>query len=148
MDEFESLSPKERGEMEVNAMFRKVAFVVSALLVAGPLVGQSGSFQPKCTLPFNEAAVRQPFDDLCNEGKTKDPGTIVQDVVKDNFCAAGTPVRIDVATLKKLQTEVESPGVLGPKYKPPTDRSKLKSLSTKAPDGTTLGEGRLVQMVT
>jgi hypothetical protein len=114
-------------------------------LLASPVVAQESKFELKCK-PFNEEAARQPFDDLCNEGKTTDPGTIAQDVVKDNFCANGTPITIDIATLKKLQTEVESPAVLGPKYQPPTERSKLKNLATKAPDGTALGEGRLVQM--
>jgi hypothetical protein len=129
-------------------MSRLISAVMAFALVATSLVAQSTKFEPKCPWPFNEDAARRPFDDLCNEGKTTDPGSIAQNVAKDNFCVVGTPVTIDIPTLKKLQAEVESPSVLGPKYQPPTDRSKLQNLSTKAPDGTGLGEGRLVQMVT
>jgi len=122
------------------------ALVVS-VLVTSSLAAQDGKFEPKCAWPFNETPVRQGFDDKCNEGKTNDPGTQVQDVVKDNFCAAEPAIVIDIPTLKKLQTEVESPNVLGPQYKPPTDRTKLQNLSTKAPDGSALSEGRRVQIV-
>jgi hypothetical protein len=122
------------------------ALAMSSMLIAASLAGQTAGFQPKC-LPFNETGARQPFDDQCNEGKTKDPGTIVQDGVKDNFCVTGTPVTVDVPTLVKLQADVEAPSVLGLKYTPPRDRSALHTLPTKAPDGSPLGEGRLVQMV-
>jgi hypothetical protein len=126
----------------------RFAFAASSLLIGASLAGQSGGFQPKCPWPFNEVAARQPFDDQCNQGKTKDPGTIVQDVVKDNFCVTGTPITVDIPTLVKLQADVESPSMLGPNYTPPKDRSALQTLPTRAPDGSPLGEGRLVQMVT
>jgi hypothetical protein len=89
-----------------------VALIASTLSTSA-VRAQNGRFEPKCAWPFNETATRQAFDDRCNEGKTNDPGTQVQDVVKDNFCADGTPITIDIPTLKRLQTEVESPNVLG-----------------------------------
>ena len=130
-------------------MWRRIAVLIGSALITSSLSAQDTKFEPpKCGWPFNETPVRQKFDDQCNQGKTNDSSTIVQNAAKNNFCATGTPIIIDVPTLKNLQTEVESPNVLGPQYKPPTDRAKLRNLTTKAPDGSALGEGLLVQMVT
>lgn len=127
--------------------FVRHVLLVCSLLAAASIGAQGSGFQPKCPFPFNETPARQPLDDQCNEGKTKDPGTIAQDAVKNDFCVTGSPITIDIPTLKKLQADVESPSVFGPKYKPPTDRSALRSLPSRAPDGSALGEGRLVRIV-
>ncbi len=129
------------------SMKMRAGIAITCVVVALTAVGQKGGFQPKCALPFNEKFAATPLDSKCNEGKTNDPGTIAQDVVKDNFCATGTPVPIDIPTLKQLQSDVEAPSVLGPHYVPPKDRTPLRNLPTRAPNGTFLAEGQLVRVV-
>src|SRR2546430_1771636 len=96
---------------------KRIAFAVLAL-AAAPLLAQQGQeFVPGCDLPFDQIAVQQDFDDVCGiEGAGTQAKLLLQNRVKNNFCATGDPVLVTFASFKKLQTLVEKPANLGPKY--------------------------------
>jgi hypothetical protein len=110
------------------------------------------SYVVGCTPPFT-GIVTHPVDERCpNEGCAIRPSDKAQNRVKNNLCATGTPVQISFTSLDKLQRAVNrmvqqgkiTYGSTGPPQ--PSDRSKLRNLSTVDASGTaiTLGEGKLV----
>ena len=109
-------------------------------------------FSPGCKLPWT-GEQRHEIDQRCpNEGCAKRDSDIAQNKIKNNLCAAGTPVQISVDSIDKLQVAVDqlvqqgkfSYGKTGPPQ--PADRAKLQGLSTVDSKGkaVTLGEGKLV----
>jgi hypothetical protein len=102
----------------------------------------AASFTPPCPLPFAKIAKRQPVDSKCG---VPDGNTTVgkQDQIKDNFCAKGTPVVLTYEVYPILQSAAVE--LLGPRYAPPADRSKLKNIVTWK--GKKIGEGTVVTLV-
>lgn len=113
-------------------------------------------FVAGCALPFGNAnAVNHPIDDQCPlQGNCHSgAGSLLQNKIKNNYCATGTPVAIGVATIDKLQQAVDNLvkkhqltyGV-GNKPPQPKDRPKLHNLQTVDAVGNpvTLSEGALV----
>src|SRR5437870_1077399 len=104
-------------------MIRKSVLV---FLVFFPLLALADEFVPPCTLPFDAIKVKHPFDTKCGIGGTgTDPAKLLQNRVKNNFCAAGTPTAVSFQQLLTLQRQVESPAVLGPNYTEPASRARL-----------------------
>jgi hypothetical protein len=113
--------------------------IVAALLAAAT----ASSFTPPCKLPF--AGKKQPIDSKCGMAgdAAAKPALDAQDLVKNNFCATGTPVVLTFEVYPGLQAAAEK--LLGVDYKPPLDRSGLRNLYTW--QGKTIGEGTLVSLV-
>jgi hypothetical protein len=104
----------------------------------------SSTFTPPCKLPF--AGTKQPIDATCGmdgDAAVK-PALDAQDRVKNNFCAAGTPVVLTFDVYPALQAAADK-ALGGPGYKPPLDRSGLRNLYSWK--GKTIGEGTLVTLV-
>ena len=101
--------------------------------------GDSGSFTPVCSLPFD--GVRNPaIDDHCGiQGGSKDPAKQLESRAKNNFCASGQPLQeVTYQDLIKLQEESAQARI--PKNIP--DRKVLLS-----PGGDKLGEGKFVSYI-
>ena len=88
----------------------------------------------------------QQIDSLCgNKGCFKSEANNKQNAAKNNFCAPTTniiPVTRD--TFKALQNAVNKMPSIKPRV-PPASRVKLKSINL--PDGSKLGEGKVVSFV-
>jgi len=108
-------------------------------------------FKPACanpTFPLPAPAKAKPIDSLCGLAGSGVGPEGAQDMVKNNFCAKGTPKAITVADLVDLQTAVEAnpainfgnTGKAGKKG-PTTNRALLKRLGKGK-----LGEGQLVTL--
>lgn len=102
-------------------------------------------YQPSCT-PFplshmNDIMARQSFDASC--GDTGDPSAAaakqLQNAVKNNLCATGTPALVTFVTFRNLQA-AQHPS------NPPNSRTSLHSVVTTS-EGDTIGEGSLVHVV-
>src|SRR5713101_1221829 len=64
-------------------------------------------FNIGCNLPFSNGQSHE-IDQRCpNEGCASRESDKAQNKIKNNYCAAGTPVQISVTTLDKLQTAVD-----------------------------------------
>lgn len=111
-------------------------------------------FVAGCALPF-ENAVSHPIDNQCPlQGNCQSgAGSLLQNQIKNNYCATGPAVVIGVATIDKLQKVVDGlvkKGQLtyGVNNAPPQpkDRPKLHNLQTvdAAGNPVTLSEGALV----
>jgi len=124
---------------------KRLVFVIATLTVM-PLFAQQGQeFAPGCELPFDQIAVHQDFDDVCGiAGAGTQAPLLLQNRVKNNFCATGDPVLLTFTSFKKLQTLVEKPENLGPKYREPDTRDKLQNINYTTTEGETAGEGTLV----
>ena len=88
-----------------------------------------------CTVLFNSIAQHHPIDDSCSADGAAKPNTpqSAQNDAKNNFCAAGVPVNIDVDVLRQLQQDADSKGIsFGSDSQLPQDRSVLRNLPTKA----------------
>lgn len=124
-------------------------FVLIAVLTCSPGLGQSGQeFGPACPLPFNAIAIRHSIDQICGVEGTGSAGTRAQSRVKNNFCAPGPPVDVEIADLIALQGAVEAltpPFPFGQNVLPPSDRSALRHLAEIA--GSPVGEGTQVRLV-
>lgn len=120
-----------------------VSFAVILLAARGRTYGQE--FQPGCTLPFARIAERRPIDDNCGVDGTNAPHLVsLQDRLKNNYCASGTPVPTTQATFVQLQGSAGRRGVpFGSPGRLPSDRAILKSLYME--NGKQLGEGTLVR---
>lgn len=109
-------------------------------------------FQAGCALPWSNGQSHE-IDQRCpNEGCAKKDSDKAQNRIKNNVCATGTPIQINVTSIDKLQAAVDKlvqQGQFdyGPSNSPPpADRAKLHGLSTVDANGhsITLGEGTLV----
>ena len=92
-----------------------------------------------CTLPFDQIKQSRPIDNCCGDTGSSKPGTpqAIQNQVKNNFCAAGSPIDISLASLQYLQQAVTDKKVpFGTDAQLPEDRSVLRSL----------GEGTIVRL--
>jgi len=99
-----------------------------------------------CTVPFNSIAQHHPIDDSCPLEGSASPGTpqAAQNEAKNNFCAPGAPVNIDVDVLRQLQKDASDKGIsFGSDSQLPQDRSVLRNLPTKAGP---LSEGTVVRL--
>jgi hypothetical protein len=109
-------------------------------------------FNAGCALPFT-GGVSHDIDKRCpNEGcATKEPDK-AQNRIKNNLCASGTPVKINLTSIDKLQAAVDNLVQQGQltygNGGPPADRAKLQGLSTVDASGHAikLGEGKLVTL--
>ena len=102
-----------------------------------------------CTLPFDAIKQHHPIDDSCSADGAAQPDTpqSAQNDAKNNFCASGAPVNIDVDVLHQLQQDVAKPGsgiTFGSDAQLPKDRSMLRDLPTKVGP---LSEGIVVRLV-
>lgn len=122
-------------------------------LPKGAALAQIDKFKPACTPPFNSTPVHHPIDATCPpSGDAKSAGGKLQDPVKNNLCATGTPITISLSILEKLHQAV----VAAKKFSFGTDkllssnknRAALKSLTIKDENGKslTLGEGAVVTL--
>lgn len=111
------------------------------LVARPPFAG--GKFAPTCTHPqFPEPAPSSSplIDGECPLAGSGFAADALQDSTKNNFCAAGTPGPVTVASLTELQQKVQANPSINfgdPQdggHGPTTDRAPLK----------TLGEGRVV----
>ncbi|MFL6202577.1 MAG: hypothetical protein ACJ76J_25690 [Thermoanaerobaculia bacterium] len=120
-----------------------------ALWAASPLLAQANKkFVPGCTLPFAAIAVEHSIDKICGIEGTGSAATRAQSRVKNNFCAPGPPVDVEITNLVGLQEAVEElspPFPFGPDVLPSEDRSRLHDLLKVG--GVELGEGDLVRLV-
>lgn len=115
-------------------------------LLTPPLLAQDGQpFQLDCTLSFEDIAMEHDLDQNCSlEGKTSSAANALQNRAKNNFCAEGPPARVSRWSFVRLQRASDNAGFTT--GSPPSDRSGLQDLYTTS-DGTTIGEGSLVQFV-
>ncbi len=97
-----------------------------------------------CTLPFDDIKVHHPLDDSCgptgNE-KTATTAQALQNLAKNNFCAAGAPIDIDFDVLHQLQKDAET--AFAGHHALPKDRSVLRAFPTKL---GSIGEGAVVRL--
>src|SRR5437016_3108533 len=99
-----------------QGMLRKMSFV---FLVLSPVITLAVEFVPPCTLPFDAIKHKHPFDTRCGiNGTGTDPAKLLQNKVKNNFCATGTATPISFQRITDLQHRVEAPppSGLGPNY--------------------------------
>ena len=105
--------------------------------------GSPDNFKPGCTLRFQLKELA-PESDLAlrcgNEGDATRDTDMLQNQVKNNFCASGDPVTVNFNTLLKLQAQAEKKEVGHP-----TDRSVLTDMITEG--GSKIGEGTVVRLV-
>lgn len=119
-------------------MFTRYFLGLVILLVPFSASAQS-TFPDHCSdgsaLPFSAIEVKHPIDGTCGvAGKTTSPApSQLQNKVKDDFCATGTPETVTPISLVALQKKTTVPSGQG---KEPADRTPLKDL----------GEGKLVRM--
>ena len=122
-------------------------------LPKGEVHAQAGGFKPTCTLPFNSKPTPHPIDSACPPaGDAKTNGGKLQNPVKNNLCATGTPIEISLKILENLHKAV----VAAKKFTFGNDgllsanktRDALKSLTIKDATGKslTLGEGNVVTL--
>jgi hypothetical protein len=151
------------GAKEISVMVKRsrspLAAVLALLLsVACVSPVHADAYVPGCAVPFAAISVNHPIDNECgNEGGAFGPGDPdipeqhAQNRAKNNLCAAGTPSRVTILTMKKLQQitnqmkaahqlKFGAPDIL------PDDRSVLQNIWTTS-DGNTIGEGSLVLFV-
>jgi hypothetical protein len=70
-------------------------------------LGVDKPFVIGCSLPFSGGESR-PIDEHCpNEGCTQNPPDVLQNKIKNNLCASGTPVEISFVSIDKLQADVD-----------------------------------------
>jgi hypothetical protein len=132
---------------EVDPM-KRIAFVI-LVLAAVPLIAQQGKeFVPECTLPFDQVAAKQDFDEVCGiDGTGATDPKVLQNHAKNNFCATGDPVLVTFASFKKLETLVEDPTKgLGPHFSVPKTRDKLVNIAYKTSEGESASEGTIVTL--
>jgi hypothetical protein len=105
------------------------------------------SFEPPCRLPFADIATRREFDDQCGiDGLGANEKKLLQNRVKNRFCAEGEPIFTTFKSYRELQKLVEKPDVLGPKYGVPESREKLEKIKYVTSEGDELGEGKVVMV--
>jgi len=105
---------------------------LTAALTWPDLARSDDPFAPGCTLPFASIAKTQPLDSSCPVEGQGSAISQLQNLTKNNFCAAGTPVTLTYQNFKFLQTAVTNDGTIpfGCPTCLPTDRSKLKNIFT------------------
>src|SRR5258708_8644890 len=123
--------------MEVPLM--RASRLVLPVFFAASLV-RADSVRPSCK-PFplahmNDLMKPVAFDGACGPvGSTTNKALQAQNTAKNNLCASGTPVVINITTLDALQAKT------GTITEPPLDRSPVPKVMV---NGTTLVEGMLV----
>jgi hypothetical protein len=123
--------------------------------------GSNQSFNPGCTLPFASIAKQREIDKCCPiGGMVKDhPGDppaqhqahVLQNQIKNNFCASGNPKEVTYNALIQLQNAVNSfdptKFIWDPPKKLPPDRSMLHTITVNDNgQQRTLSEGDVVIM--
>lgn len=100
---------------------------------------------PLCTLPFDPIRQHHAIDDSCGAyGDITSPvAAQSQNKAKNNFCAPGPPVNIDLALMRTLQQAVDDKGINFTKGGEPVDRDTFRSFSTV---GRNIGEGTMVRI--
>lgn len=121
---------------------RKFIVTVASCLFAFSV---SAQFDPGCPFPPRYEAIKEKhdIDDQCKrEGpNSSSAAKKAESSEKNNFCATGTPVVVDVDAFKALQKKVDSK----PKgFGKGEDRSELEDLITSN-SGKKAGEGTLVR---
>ena len=121
------------------------------LMLATSLLADD-AFVPACTLPspLDQIKKHHPIDTTCApEGTGENPAKRAQNIVKNNFCATGTPIVLSRTVFKNLQDKTKALKTSGEIVyggeDPPADRSKLHDLVTV--NGATIGDGSLVRYV-
>lgn len=104
------------------------------------------AFKVSCKLPFDPIKEIHPIDGSCGpagNAKLPDPRAL-QNIAKNNFCAAGNPVNVDFEVMHQLQQDAENRGItFGSDAQIPEDRSELAHLPTKA---GSIGEGTVARL--
>lgn len=126
------------------------------LLIVLPVSLQARPFRRECPIPYNSPAVRHAIDRTCSkDGDISATDTDDQDVahrvqndIKNNLCASGTPKPITLMLLHELQDKIdhlESSGILhyGDRENLPIDRTPLHGIETSA---GSFSEGDLVEL--
>jgi len=123
-----------------------LASVVGLFMLSVGYAHAVDKFPKKC-VPFGAAAIHHAIDTSCGvEGQPENPAGRLQNHVKTNYCASGTPQIVQIADFVVLQKAVDGAGIdYGNSYRhehgPPDDRGPLTSLPG------TLKEGGVVSMV-
>ena len=105
---------------------------------------------PPCTLPFDAIKVHHPIDDACAiEGSEPDPGHILQNRAKNDFCATGPAVRITASMFRRLQEIIDQKAAAGEvkygnRFHMPPSRAVFVG-PYALPGSVSLGEGSLVR---
>jgi hypothetical protein len=135
--------------MEFNRFSLLIA--VSFGLWSSPLCAVE-KFEPGCKLPFEDIKGMEPdgdplsIDEKCGvqgDPTAKEPHRL-QNSIKNNFCASGSPATVTLTTFKKLQKAADDEDVPHGSTNLPDDRSVLKNLITTS-SGDKVGEGTKVR---
>lgn len=116
------------------------------LSVLGILFGDDFKLPPDCVLPFDSIATKPDpaascgFDGAGNGGAALDPGKVLEDHAKDNFCAGMSAVTtIDFSILETMQAAAP------PKEPLATSRDSLREFFPI--NGSRIGEGTVVRLL-
>jgi hypothetical protein len=142
---------------KLSALILSVGLTAFLSMICTPSISNADTFVPGCAVPFGAISVNHPIDTQCgNEGAfgptdLDTPQHRAQNSAKNNLCATGTPSRVTIFTMKKLQqitNQMKAAHHLkfGGRNILPDDRSVLQTLWTTS-DGNSVGEGSLVQYV-
>jgi hypothetical protein len=98
-------------------------------------------------LPFKPIAKPHAIDKSCGrEGIADTPAHRAQNRAKNNFCASGAPLTLNLSQFADLQSAAETAGIVfGARDRLPPDRSALTGLIDDGFGGQ-LGEGRTVRV--
>jgi hypothetical protein len=131
-----------------------MARLASAIICTGLLTAigsvRAEPFTVECQLPFASIEKHRPIDDICaarGVAKTDDSAEGLQNRVKNNFCAAGTPALVTFVTFKKLQQNLDQKAAEAKKWSGlhlPANRDVLLGIYTTS-EGATIGEGSVVK---
>ena len=137
--------------------WRKYANLFVGVLILAGIVNLATAqwFDPACALPFDPIKVHHSIDDSCApRGDVPDPpvadndvGHALQNELKNNLCALGSPVRVTFASFSKLQKKLDQKFPTAKTWDRdhlPKERSGFAALYTTT-DGNTIGEGRVVR---
>src|SRR4030088_2611868 len=132
--------------IQVRDRLAGLTSLAALLMLSGGYMYPADKFPKKC-VPFGAAAVHHPIDTSCGvEGQPDSDAGRLQNRAKTNYCATGTPQKVEIADFVTLQKAVDQAGIeYGNSHRgehgPPDDRKPLTTLPG------TLKEGGVVSMV-
>lgn len=116
--------------------------------MAEPAALSGSKFDPGCDIPFGSIGKVRPIDNACGPEGAGSAKSQLQNAVKNNFCASGTPVNFNRQLGDRLNAAVDAlspPLAWGSGLNIPADRTPLQGIITVA--GKKVGEGSLVRTV-
>ena len=100
-----------------------------------------------CTLPFDAIKREHEIDSSCDAaGSSTSDAQAAQNEAKNNFCATGIPVNLNLDNFTRLQQAAENAGVsFGSDSHLPDDRTPLQNI-LQVPNQGRVGEGSVVRL--